>query len=157
MAAVLADPVFLREAAEAQGGANVEVDVQATADGFCVLVTRDVEVEVPALIRRLVRPMNRVAQKEVWRRNSQQWSSEFELHIGGLPTEVRGATVLTQDASGGCHHQVSFEVRSKLPILARKLESFVADQVEQSIKAEFDCTAVAVQKAYPRSVPVELD
>jgi hypothetical protein len=133
VAALLHDPEYLRRRCEEAGEKNVEVVVEELGDGLRVMVARDKQVELPSFAKRVLQPKNRIVDDVKWRRQGESWVSEYTVEIGGIPGEVRGRSTLTPSAVG-TRHESSFEVTARVPLLAGKLESFVADRVEETFR-----------------------
>jgi hypothetical protein len=134
MAALLRDPAFLRWRCELAGDKNVEVSVEESAGGLRVTVARDREVALPAFAKKMFQSKNRVVDQTVWKREGERWVAQYEIQIPGIPGEVRGRTSIVPSAEG-CRYESNFEVTSKVPLLGGKLESFVADRVEETLRA----------------------
>jgi hypothetical protein len=134
MAAILRDPAFLRWRCELAGDKNVEVTVEEKPEGLRVVVARDREVAVPAFAKRMFQSKNRVVDETVWKRDGERWVAEYQIQIPGIPSEVRGHTALVPSAEG-CRYESNFEVTSKVPLLGGKVESFVADRIEETLRA----------------------
>jgi hypothetical protein len=134
MAARLHDPAFLRWRCEAAGDKNVEVSVEEGPNGLRVVVARDREVSLPAFAKRMFQSTNRIVDDTVWKRDGERWVGHYEIQIPGIPGEVRGRTALVPSADG-CRYESNFEVTSKVPLVGGKVESFVADRVEETLRA----------------------
>jgi hypothetical protein len=133
VAALLRDPEYLRRRSEEAGEKNVQVTVEETIDGMRVIVARDKEVELPGFAKRMFAPKNRIIDDVRWTRQGERWVGEYTLEIAGVPGEIRGKSTLFPSASG-TRHESSFQVTARVPLLASKLEAFVADRVEETFR-----------------------
>ncbi len=133
VAALLRDPDYLRRRSEEAGEKNVQVTVEDTVDGMRVIVARDKEVELPGFAKRMFAPKNRIVDDVRWTRQGERWVGEYTLEIAGVPGEIRGKSTLIPSASG-TRHESSFQVTARVPLLAGKLEAFVADRVEETFR-----------------------
>jgi hypothetical protein len=140
VAALLGDKAFLKQRAEAAGDTNVEVTVEEVADGFRVVVARDKEVELPAFAKRMFKPQNRITDDTTWRREGTRWTASYQVQVSGIPGEVRGQSTLAPSAKG-CHYESSFQVTARVPLVGAKLESIVADRLEETFRYNADCNA----------------
>lgn len=131
VAALLRDPEFLKRRSEEAGDQNVEVRIEELGDGLHVVVAREKQLELPAFARRLFQPKNRIVDDVRWRRDGERWVSEYTLEITGVPGEIRGRSTLAPSPAG-CRHESSFEVTARVPLIGSKLESFVADRVQET-------------------------
>jgi hypothetical protein len=134
MAALLRDPAFLRWRCEVAGDKNVEVSVEEGPAGHRVKVARDREVSLPAFAKKMFQSKNRIVDETVWKQDGERWVAQYEISIPGIPGEVRGRTSIVPSADG-CRYESNFEVTSKVPLVGGKLESFVADRVEETLRA----------------------
>jgi hypothetical protein len=133
VAALLRDPEFLRSRSEQAGDKNVEVRVEELGDGLRVVVARDKKVALPAFAKRMFQPTNRITDDVRWRRVGERWVADYTLEIAGVPGEVKGRSTLAPSAAGTVH-ELWFEVTARVPLLAGKLESFVADRVVETFR-----------------------
>jgi hypothetical protein len=140
LAALLQNPEFLRWRAETAGDTNVEVTIQQKADGILVRVARDREVQLPAFAKKMFGSVNRVVDETLWNREGGQWVARYEIEIPGIPGEVKGKSAIVPRASG-CSFESAFEVTSRLPMLGSKVESFVADRIEETLRANAERNA----------------
>lgn len=133
VAALLRDPDFLKRRCEEAGEKNVEVVIEDTGDGLRVMVSRDKQVELPSFAKRMFQPKNRIVDDVKWRRQGENWVGEYTLEFAGVPGEVKGTSKLVP-SENGCRHESSFQVTARLPLFSGKLESFVADRVEETMR-----------------------
>jgi hypothetical protein len=133
VAALLRDPDFLKRRCEEAGEKNVEVTVEDNAYGLRVIVARDKQVELPSFAKRLFTPKNRVVDDVCWKRQGERWVGEYTLEITGVPGDIRGRSTLFPSSSG-TRHESSFEVTARVPLLGSKIESFVADRIEETFR-----------------------
>jgi hypothetical protein len=133
VAALLRDPDYLKRRSEEAGEKNVEVTIEETLDGMRVVVARDKEVELPGFAKRMFQPKNRIIDDVRWTRKGEQWVGEYTLQIAGVPGEIKGKSTLLPSPQG-TRHESSFQVTARVPLLAGKLEAFVADRVEETFR-----------------------
>jgi Protein of unknown function (DUF2505) len=134
VARLLQDPEFIRYRAADGGERNVEVTVRASPDGVRVVVARDKEVDLPAFAKHLFTPANRVVDDITWHHDGQHWVGEYTIEVVGIPGEVKGKSKLLPTPAG-TQYVSSFEVTARIPLIGGKLEKFVADQVEGTMRA----------------------
>ena len=80
-----------------------------------------------------MRWMSRCLDDVKWKRQGDNWVGQYTLDIAGVPGEVKGTSTLAPSANG-CRHESSFEVTARVPLFSGKLESFVADRVEETMR-----------------------
>ena len=133
VAALLRDPEFLKTRSEQAGDSNVEVKIEDVGDGLRVVVARDKQLELPAFAKRMFQPKNRITDDVRWKRVGERWVGEYTLEIAGVPGEIKGRTTLAPSGAG-CVYESSFQVTARVPLIAGKIESFVADKVEETFR-----------------------
>jgi hypothetical protein len=134
VAGLLRDPTFLRQRCEAIGELNVEVTVEPVPQGLRVIVARDKEVALPSFAKRMFSPKNRIVDDTCWHQEGERWVADYRIEFAGIPGEVRGRSTITP-IPAGCRYESSFEVTARVPLVGGKLESFVADRVEETFRA----------------------
>jgi hypothetical protein len=123
---LLRDPDYLRRRCIGDGDRNIRIDVRAGAAGPCISVERDRTIELPALVRGLIKPTNRVLELYTWQRSAGGWQADYEVSSRGMPGTLRGAIRLEGDALATLY-EATIEVTARLPLLASKLETLMAD------------------------------
>jgi hypothetical protein len=134
VAGLLREPSYLKARCEAAGERNVEVRVQPEGEAVRVVVARDRTTALPAFAKKLYRGENRVVDDTLWRRVGDRWVGEYTITIGGAPAAIRGRSELAPNGAG-CTYESRFEVSSTVPLLAGKLEAFVAESVASGLYA----------------------
>jgi hypothetical protein len=130
---LMRDPEFLKYRHEAVGEKNVEVQVEELPDGLHLVIARDKEVQLPGFARRLFNPKNRITDHQHWYRDGERWVAEYQVQIAGVPGHVRGTAALVPSPTG-CDFVSAFEVTANVPLVGGKLESFLADRVEEALR-----------------------
>lgn len=140
MLALLRDAEFLKHRCEAVGEKNVEVQVEELQDGLRVVISRDKEVDLPGFAKRMFNAKNRITDDQRWHREGERWVAEYHVEIAGIPGAVRGTAALVPSAKG-CEFVSAFEVTAHVPLVGSKLEGFVADRVEESLRTSAEHNA----------------
>jgi Protein of unknown function (DUF2505) len=132
VSALLQDPVYLRYRSEAAGERNIEVSVQAEADGLRVTVAREKDVDIPAFARAIIGSKNRAVESTLWRAVGDRFSAEYEIQVPGLPVKTQGKSTFVTSASG-CRYTSTFQVTARIPLVGGKIEALVADGLEEQM------------------------
>jgi hypothetical protein len=132
VAQLLRDPSYLKARCEAAGERNVEIQVEPQGDAVRVIVARDRTTSLPSFAKKLYRGDNRVVDDTLWRRQGDRWVGEYTITIGGAPGTIRGRSELVPDGAG-CTYESRFEVTATVPLLAGKVEAFVAESVASGL------------------------
>jgi hypothetical protein len=134
LAGLLCDRDYLRQRSEHAGDENISVDVRPTEQGVKVVTARDRKSVIPAFARKLVDNRNRIIDHTTWMGDGEGYRAEYTIQIEGAPVAIKGRTRLLP-ADAGCRYETEFEVEARVPLLAKKIENAVADQIEQTLRA----------------------
>jgi hypothetical protein len=144
VAALLHDPDFLRKRCEAAGDRNVEINIQAIQDGVHMTVARERTMELPAIVKSIVSPTNRAVETTTWRRHDGAWQADYSLEVAGLPGKVSGHSELRSSPSG-THYTSTFEVTAKWPLIAKRIETAIADGFTEQLAINAERNAEALK------------
>lgn len=133
LASLLSDSDYLKSRSESAGDENVSVEVQKGRDGVRIVTARDRKSIIPEFARRLIGNRSRIVDETTWREHGAGYRAEYAIRIEGAPVSVEGSTLLLPSAEG-CLYETSFEVTARVPLLGKKVENAVADQIEQTLR-----------------------
>lgn len=133
VAGLLCDAAFLRERSREAGDLNIEVTVEPVRDGVRVATKRERKSSIPDFARKLIGNQNRVIDETTWRSDSNGFSATYTITIEGAPVSIQGHTRLLP-VGDGCDYESQFEVTARVPLLSRRVEAAVADQVEETLR-----------------------
>jgi Protein of unknown function (DUF2505) len=152
VAALLTDPVYLRHRSESAGEHNIDVRVEQVADGVRVSVAREKDVDVPAFAKALLGSARRAVETTTWRKGPSGWTAEYHIEVGGVPMKAWGKSSLVPGGAA-CRYTTTFEVEVRVPLIGKRLEAFIADGLEEQMRANIDRNVDALKRgaAGPRS------
>lgn len=133
------DPDFYLHKFEGIGARDVEV-LASDDDGdvFSVETRRDVPLEVPAALKKLLGSWTTVIQNEEWVEGEDgEYLNELQINSEGVPAVVTGSMTLIP-TDDGCINEVVIEITCNIPLIGRKVEAFVADNTEELLDAEYE-------------------
>lgn len=139
---LLTDPEHRAERARAMGDINVDFRAEPGEGGKLVLTsTRDVERKLPGFAKKLFKPVNRVTQIERWRDggDGKTPGGTYTVDVAGAPVKL-AARFSIEPHPRGCEWRLDVDATVKVPLLRKKLESYVFDQTRDGIVAESDWT-----------------
>ncbi|MCL6271738.1 DUF2505 domain-containing protein [Sansalvadorimonas sp. 2012CJ34-2] len=116
----------LRELSEAEGSLTMDSRREVPAGS-----------EIPAALRKFLGEYNRVRQRESW--VSQDDGSRLctmRVDIDGVPVKVQGEMLLCPTGDG-CVNHVTMEISSSIPLVGKVAASFVAENIEHQMEAEY--------------------
>jgi len=89
---------------------------------------------MPAWARRLVGSTLNLRQRSRWRRlGPTQVEAELEIAPLGLPVHAQGHGQISEIAGGSCRMQLSWQLRSALPLLGGRVERLLAEQLKRAL------------------------
>jgi hypothetical protein len=131
--AMLSDPAFREQVAEAQGVVSVDVRLTPTDAGFS-LVNDQVQdtKELPAIAQKIAGDTTQAVITEEW---SSHTSGSISITAPGKPTAAHGSITLAPDGDGTVEI-VELDVRVKVPLIGGKLEKLMVDNIEAGYRME---------------------
>ena len=143
--ALLTDADFLVDRCLALGELSADCTVEDDDDEVVITLTREVERNLPAFLSRLFESRQSVEMVERWSLRGGQRHGRFTLKVQGQPVSVEAKTTLRADPAGGCRYTVQHTAKANVPLIGRRLESFILGQTEAGAKAELDYLAAALR------------
>ena len=131
--AMLSDPAFREQVAEAQGVVSVDVRLTPTDDGFTMVSDQVQNTEgLPAIAKKIAGDTTQAVVTEEWSSHTQ---GTIAIAAPGKPTSARGTISLAPDGEGTVEI-VELDVRVKVPLIGGKLESLMADTIGSGYEVE---------------------
>ena len=134
--AMLTDPAWREKVGTAQGVVSAKVTVTPEGpDGTGRRVVVD-QVQntsgLPAIAKKIAGETTHAVVTEVWTSPTQ---GTIEIVAPGKPTKTVGTVTLQSDGNS-TRHVTDLEVTVKVPIIGRRLEQLMADNIEKGIEIE---------------------
>jgi uncharacterized protein YndB with AHSA1/START domain len=131
--AMLSDPAFREQVAEAQEVVSVDVRLTPSEDGFS-LVSDQVQntAGLPAIAKKIAGDTTQAVISEEWASRTQ---GSISITAPGKPTSATGTVSLAPDGDGTVE-LVELEIKVKVPLIGGKLEKLMADQIESGFRVE---------------------
>jgi hypothetical protein len=131
--AMLSDPAFREQVAQAQDVVSVDVRLTPTEDGFS-LVNDQVQdtKDLPAIAKKFAGDTTQALITEKW---DSRTAGSISITAPGKPTSAMGTIRLAPDGEGTVEI-VELDVRVKVPLIGGKLEKLMADNIEAGYRAE---------------------
>lgn len=124
--AMLRDPAYREKVGQAQNVAAIKVTVTPDGDGF-ELVNDQMQrtAGLPAIAKKIAGDTTNAVITEKWAGPS---SGTVSIVAPGKPTSASGTITLAADGAG-TKQTVDLDIKVKVPLIAGKLESIMADQI----------------------------
>lgn len=132
--AMLTDPEFVRRKSEDAGHTEISVDI----DGGRIVCRRNVAVDVPGALKRLLSPTNTVTQTDEWDEPVDGVRhGTWKVEIKGVPISMSGAMELAAADNGGSVEVITGRIKASVPLLGGKLEKLAySNFVEQTAQEQ---------------------
>lgn len=132
------DPEFYQAKFEGIGHRNVEVVSTESADEeFCIEVSREVPLEVPAFLRGMLGEWNTLLQTERWMAARGGYANELQIEARGVPANMTGTMSLSGNGKGSVN-EIAITIRASVPLIGGKVEQFIARDTEATLDAEYE-------------------
>jgi len=132
---IITDEAFRIEACEDQGALEYEV----TIDDNVVTILRTMPAELPDFVRKLTGETVKVKQTEIWTDPGDgSLVADVKVSIIGQPAELLGTATLKPDGSDGTTFVVQGDVKVSIPLIGRKIEPIIHEQIVKSLRAEVE-------------------
>lgn len=131
--AMLSDPAFREQVAQAQDVVSVEVRLTPTDEGFS-LVNDQVQNtrDLPAIAKKIAGETTRALIEEQWESRT---SGSITITAPGKPTSATGTIRLAPDGDGTVEI-VELDIKVRVPLVGGKLERLMAGTIEAGYREE---------------------
>ena len=140
---LLSDPDYVQEVATRTGGRDVTVSVTAGDDGTVVIVSaRTLPARVPSYAKAFIGEQIRLTETRTLGPAGDDGTRSGTLVVDfhGAPARVVGPMTLSgEDAQSAL--AVDLEVKASVPFVGGKVESFISEQIERSMRKEAEVAA----------------
>lgn len=137
--AMLLDPAAHVAKYTHMGHRDVEVlDARPGEDSLEIKIVRQVDIDVPSVAKKFIKPANTVTSTDRWERKADgSCGGHSDVDIKGVPVQSVGSASLVDDGAGGCDYAISLTVKVKVPMVGEKVAGALRPQLEDQIRSEF--------------------
>jgi hypothetical protein len=137
--AMFRDPASHLAKFEGMGHRDIEL-LEHDDDGTDVVirVRRVVDVELPGVAKKALKPTNTVESTDRWHDNGDgTYGGTFEADAKGQPVDVKGTTKLFSDGDKTVY-EVSVDVKVNVPLIGGKITNWARGDIEKQMATEFE-------------------
>lgn len=128
---------FLKAKMESLGARNVEIEIEKGENETTIKITREMPSDVPGVLKKFVKPWNKMFQTEVWEgEKGGPYKAKMKVRVEGTPVKMDGTLRIKETKSGGCSVKSITEISCNVPFVGKKLTKFIAESAEVSIGEE---------------------
>jgi hypothetical protein len=115
---------------------------------FRSITQRQVDVDLPGWAPKFITPRNLITQTQIWGPPANDGSRRYSanVEIGGLPVTITGEGALISMQYTATRYDIWLDVRSSLPLVGRRAERFVAEQLASAIHGEHEFRLLWLQR-----------
>ena len=140
---VLADPATMCQRYEGLGHRDVRIlrtEGDTTSDEVLVEVHRVVDIDLPEIAKKALKPTAVCIQTDRWRALPDgSREGDIRVETKGQPAEITGRTRLRPGADGTTEFEVTLELKVKVPIIGGKIANMMRGDAEKLMQDEFIC------------------
>lgn len=133
----LTDPAFLQAKYESVGSRKVDIGQCGPEDDvFRIEWTREVPSNPPAFAKKFLAEWNRLQEVMEWRSEAHgRVRGSYEAQVAGFPGKLQGEFDLVPDGKA-CIERISMRAVVSIPLLGKRIASFVEEDARRSLDAE---------------------
>ncbi len=142
--ALLTDADYLVDRCLALGELSADCTVEDDNDETVITLSREVERSLPSFLARLFESRQKIEMIERWRGKGNIHHGSYVLKVEGQPIVIEAEMSLKADGNDSCTYTVSYNAKAQMPLIGRRVESFIVSQTESGAHAELDHLAAAL-------------
>ncbi|MBF7728463.1 DUF2505 domain-containing protein [Pseudomonas sp. N040] len=136
--ALFQEPDFILERYLETGALSAAILEISAGEEVLIRVEREVQVDVPAFLRKFMQPTTRVVQTERWRGEAGgPYVNDMQVEISGTPVQLHVSMELLARGKG-CVNRVEIEARCGIPLIGGKIADFVGRDAERTANLEYE-------------------
>lgn len=139
------DADYLVQRAITLGDASADCIVEDDNDEIVITLTREVEYHPPAILVRLFNPQQTTELVERWKGKGTSRHGTSTLRVTGHPIVVEAEMRLRATSPNTCSYAASHLARAEMPLIGRRIESFILAQTQISARAELEHLAARLR------------
>lgn len=141
----LTDADYLVDRSLALGDLSAECTVEDDNAEVVITMVREVERALPSFLARLFDSKQTVELVERWKGKGKTYHGSYQLRVKGQPVTVEAEMRLKAEPGGGCTYVIGHECKASIPLIGRRIESFMLTQTESGARAELDHLAKSLR------------
>ena len=137
--ATFGDKAGLEKKFQALGARNIKIEsCKSTKNSLDVIMTREVPVDAPAILKKFLGEWNSARQEEHWKGTpGKSYEADLKVTFKGVPVTITGKMLLSGDAKG-CVNDVTLRVESSVPLIGGKLAEFVGNSAASEAQKQYE-------------------
>lgn len=142
--ALLTDADYLVDRCLELGELSADCTVEDDNDEIVITLSREVERNLPSFLARLFESRQKIEMIERWKDKGNIRHGSYMLKVEGQPIVLDAEMCLKADGNDSCTYTISYSAKAQMPLIGRRVESFIVSQTESGARAELDHLAAAL-------------
>lgn len=135
----LTDVDYLVDRSLALGELSAECTAEDENGQLVITMVREVERSLPSFLARLFDARQTIELVERWKKGKgRTFHGNYRMRVKGQPVTVNAEIRLKAEPGGGCTYMISHECKASIPLIGRRIESYMLTQIEEGACAELD-------------------
>jgi hypothetical protein len=134
----LTDADYLVDRCLELGELSAECTIEDDNAEVVITMRREVERHLPAVLAKLFDAQHTIELVERWSEKGNLRQGSYLMTIVDQPVTVEAEMRLKPDPNGGCTYAITHSVKANIPLIGRRIESFISAQTETGAKAELE-------------------
>ena len=132
------------------GARNIHVEkCKLTKTSLDLVTSREVPVNAPSLLKKLIGEWNLANQQEQWRGTAgKSYQGHATISIKGVPVTITAKMVLASSGKG-CTNDVTLTIESSIPFIGGKLAEFVGQTSATELQRQYAHIKASLASAPP--------
>jgi hypothetical protein len=131
------DPEVIKKRCEASGERNVRIQVEESGGTTIITSTREIDSDLPGFAKKLFNATNTIIERREWRDAGDKKTCKSHIDVVGTPGKIDSNVTISPNGSG-CAYDIEFEATAKVPLIRKKLESFIEKSTLEGMRDEHD-------------------
>ena len=136
--ALLTDAEYLVDRCLELGELSADCTVEDDNDEIVITLSREVERNLPSFLARLFDSRQKIEMIERWKDKGNIRHGSYVLKVEGQPIVLEAEMHLKADGNDSCTYTISHSAKAQMPLIGRRVESFIVSQTESGARAELD-------------------
>lgn len=123
---------------EELGARNIDIrKCELTDSTLEIDIQKQVPTDAPSMMKKFLSEWNDTHQTESWTGTpGEHYHGKFSIELHGVPVTISGTCDL-KPYDGGAINEVAVNIECGIPLVGKKLEKFIAENIEKSMEQEY--------------------
>jgi len=121
-------------------------------ESLAITIVRTVEVDVPSIARKVIKPTNTVTTTDEWALDADGTpTGHTTMEIRHVPLKATSTATLVPDGDDACTYAITLSVSLSVPLVGDRIAKALSPQLREQLEAEFAACETWLAEAAPGS------